>query len=433
MNISTKYSGISTAQLKPFAKQLESYRKHLVDVRMTNAFDVLEASINLPFSKHIEQIIAKAKKYRTKELRTVVIIGIGGSNLGTQAIYEALPKKQVELLFLDTVSSTHFISVVDKLTKQLNNKKQFLIVMISKSGGTTETIANTEALLSSLKKPYGDVRDRMIAITDEGSKFFDAASKLNIDCITMPKMVGGRFSVFSAVGLFPLAVAGYDTRKLCTGAQSAVTDGTSTSLSKNNALTLAITTYLQQKNGFNIHNSFFFAPELENIGKWERQLIGESLGKEIDLDGKTVRTGITPIVSIGSTDLHSMGQLYFGGPRDKFTTIMHTSPPALSFERRGSLAHIPKQQLFPTLVDHLAGKTLAEIMRAVVQGVAAAYQKAKLPFVECTFEKLNEESLGAFMQMRMIEIMYLAQLMNVNAFDQPGVEAYKVETKKRLA
>lgn len=424
MKISTKHSGITTSQLKPLAKQLESYRKHLVKTRKLDTFDDLEASINLPFSKDIDQILIKAKKYRTKELRTIVVIGIGGSNLGTQAIYEALPKKSVEILFLDTVSSSRFTQVVEKLTKRLTHKNQFLIVSISKSGGTTETIANTEALLFTVNKTFKDVQDRLIVISDEGSKFHHAASKLRIDCLTIPKMIGGRFSVFSAVGLFPLAVAGYDVRKLCAGAREAVENGILANLTKNTSLTLAITTHLQQKNECHIHNTFFFASELESLGKWERQLIGESLGKELDRNGNQVRAGITPIISIGSTDLHSMAQLYFGGPRDKFTTIV-----SIADMHR---VIVPKEQLFPTLIDHLAGKSLAEIMHAIVQGVTATYQKAKLPFVECTFEKINEESLGSFLQMRMIEIMYLGELMNVNAFDQPNVEGYKVETKKRL-
>jgi glucose-6-phosphate isomerase len=352
MNISTKNSGINTSLQKTIIKQLESYRNHLKEVQEHGGFDALESSINLPFSKHLEPIIEKAKSYQGKSLRTVVIVGIGGSNLGTQAIYEALPKKDVELIFLDTVSSSHFLSVVEKLTKRLKNKKQFLIVTISKSGGTSETLANTETLLSALKKPYGDVRDRMVVITDEGSKFHDVAIKQKIDSLTMPKMVGGRFSVFSAVGLFPLAVAGYDVRALCRGAKATVEASLSSKLDENIATTLAITTHLQQKNGYNIHNSFFFAPELESLGKWERQLIGESLGKEFDLNGKRVNAGITPIVSIGSTDLHSMAQLYFGGPRDKFTTIVSVKDTHRVF--------IPHKLVFPNLVDHLAGKTLTE-------------------------------------------------------------------------
>ncbi len=441
MIFSTKNSGISSKEVAVAAKKLESYRRHLIDVRKNNGFDEPECSINLPFSTHIDAILEKAEAYRTKQLKTIVVIGIGGSNLGTQAIYDALPRKGVELLFLDTVSSTHFVSVVEKLTKQLKRKKQFLIVSISKSGGTTETMANTEALLSSLKKIYGDVRDRLVVISDDalpagrqGSKYFEAAKKQKIDQLGIPSRVGGRYSVFSAVGLFPLAVAGFDVRQLIGGARVAVEDGLLGDVSLNHALVSANATMSHLEKGRPIHNTFLFAPELESLGKWYRQLMGESIGKEKDLDGRVVHAGITPIVSIGSTDLHSMAQLYFGGPDDKFTNIVSVGNlPLPLLRRRGERATVPAKLVFPGLVEHLASKSLDELMAAIVGGVTATYPKLKRPFLSIELESLSETELGYYLQFRMIEMMYLAQLMHVNAFDQPNVEGYKVETKKRIA
>lgn len=424
MIISTKNSGISAKELGTAAKQLESYRRHLVSVQEKGGFDDLECSINLPFSTHLDAILEKAGAYRTKQLKMVVVIGIGGSNLGTQAVYDALPQKSVEMLFLDTVSSARFSLVLEKLTKQLKNKKQFLIVSISKSGGTTETMANTEALLSALKKPYGDIRDRLVVISDDGSKFSEAAKKQKIDHLGMQTKVGGRYSVFSAVGLFPLAVAGFNVHKLVEGARAAVEDGLLGDTTQNHALVSAHTTYAHAKKGRSIHNTFLFAPELESLGKWYRQLMGESIGKEKDLDGRIVHTGITPIVSIGSTDLHSMAQLYFGGPDDKFTNIVSVQ----------SSAHvsIPSKLVFPNMVEHLPRKSLDDLMSAIVGGVTATYQKLKQPFLSIELEAVSEKELGYYLQFRMVEMMYLAQLMHVNAFDQPAVEGYKAETKKRL-
>ena len=425
MIISTKNSGISAKELGSAAKQLESYRRHLVGVREKGGFDDLECSINLAFSKHIDAILEKAEAYRTKQLKIIVVIGIGGSNLGTQAVYDALPGKNIEILFLDTVSSTHFTSVFEKLTKQCKNKKQFLLISISKSGGTTETMANTEALLFALKKPYKDVYDRLVVISDDGSKFFEAAKKQKIDHLGIPKNVGGRYSVFSTVGLFPLAVAGFDVHKLIEGARGAVEDGLLGDTSQNHALVSAYATYMHAKNGRSIHNTFLFAPELESLGKWYRQLMGESVGKEKDLDGRVVNTGITPIVSIGSTDLHSMAQLYFGGPDDKFTNIVSI--------RTSGRVPIPSKLLFPNMVEHLASKSLDDVMHAIVGGVTAAYQKRKRPFLSIELEAASEKELGYYLQFRMVEMMYLAQLLNVNAFDQPNVEEYKVQTRKMLA
>lgn len=433
MIFSTKYSGISSKELSAGAKQLEPYRRHLVEVRRKGGFDELECSINLPFSKHVDVIFEKAEAYRTKQLKVIVVIGIGGSNLGTQAIYDALPRKDVKMLFLDTVSSTHVASVVEKLTKQCKNKKQFLIVLISKSGGTTETIANTETLLFDLKKPYGDVRDRLMVISDEGSKFFETARKQKIERMGIPMKVGGRYSVFSAVGLFPLAVAGFDVRKLIEGARAAVEDGLLGDVSLNHALVSANTTMLHLEKDRSIHNTLLFAPELESLGKWYRQLMGESIGKEKDLKGRVVHTGITPIVTIGSTDLHSMAQLYFGGPDDKFTNIISISGTPSFIKEGAGGGRVPSKLVFPNLVENLASKSLNEIMTAIVGGVTATYQKLKRPFISIELENLNEQELGYYFQFRMIEMMYLAQLLNVNAFDQPNVEEYKVETKKNLA
>lgn len=425
MIISTNNSGISVKDLSLAAKRLESYRRHLVEVRKHNSYDELECSINLPFSTHLGAILEKAESYRTKQLKLIVVIGIGGSNLGTQAIYDALPRKNVEILFLDTVSSTHFSLVLETLKKQCKNKKQFLIVSISKSGGTTETMANTEALLAHLKKTYADVKDRLVVLSDDGSKFFDLAKKQKIDHLGIPHMVGGRYSVFSVVGLFPLAVAGYNVRSLMSGARSAVEDGLLGDVAQNHALVSAHATATQKEKHRTIHNTFLFAPELESLGKWYRQLMGESIGKEKDLEGRVVHTGITPIVTIGSTDLHSMAQLYFGGPDDKFTNIISV--------RTSTRVLIPSKLVFPNLVEHLSSKSLDDIMRAIVGGVTATYQKLKHPFITIELERLDEKELGYYLQFRMMEMMYLAHLLNVNAFDQPNVEDYKTETKKHLA
>ena len=151
-------------------------------------------------------------------------------------------------------------------------------------------------------------------------------------------------------------------------------------------------------------NEFYFAPELESLGKWYRQLVGESLGKSHDV-------GITPIVSIGSTDLHSMAQLYFGGPRDKFTNLIRVE------NEQGTAA---------------LAKSFFKIMNAIYGGVRAAYIKNQLPFTEIIFEDISEHTLGAYMQFKTMEIMYLGRLMDVNAFDQPAVEDYKEETRKLL-
>ncbi|HLD45088.1 MAG TPA: glucose-6-phosphate isomerase, partial [bacterium] len=228
--------------------------------------------------------------------------------------------------------------------------------------------------------------------------------------------VGGRYSVLSAVGLFPLALSGVDIKHLLAGARDAVNDCTNKSLKTNRALCSAIVSFINYTKGHSVHNTFLFAPELESLGKWYRQLMAESLGK----DGK----GLAPLVSIGSTDMHSLAQLFYGGANNAITTIV-TAP------ANGSVK-VPKKLIFPGLVEHLEGKSLEELMNAISTGTTTTYKKLKRPVVSIAFEKLNAYELGYYLQFRMIEIMYLAKLMDVDAFDQPMVEGYKKETKVLL-
>ena len=181
-------------------------------------------------------------------------------------------------------------------------------------------------------------------------------------------------------------------------------------------MTSAAILYLLSQQGKNINDNFIFLPQLESMGKWYRQLMGESVGKE----GK----GITPTVSIGSTDLHSVGQLYLGGPKDKITTFIYATEELAE-------TTVPEKLIYG-LVPVIKGKKIHSIMNAIVQGTKIAYKNQELPHMEIGFDKIDEEALGEFLQFKMIEMMYLGHLMNVNTFDQPHVELYKVETKKIL-
>ena len=174
-----------------------------------------------------------------------------------------------------------------------------------------------------------------------------------------------------------------------------------------------------------IHNSFFFNPELEALGSWYRQLMGESIGKMHDREGQEVYRGITPIISLGSADLHSMAQLYFGGPRDKFTNFIYAPSKIRS-------CRVPNKQHF-TLTEGIEGRSFDELMEAILEGVKAAYEENRLPYLDIRLQELSEWAIGEYMQFRMLEMMYLANMLNVNAFDQPQVEDYKKHMKCLLA
>jgi glucose-6-phosphate isomerase len=257
----------------------------------------------------------------------------------------------------------------------------------------------------------------MVFTTVEGSKMHAQATEKQIDVLFMPDQVGGRYSILSAVGLFPLALAGINIEGLRRGAAN-MRDicGKKTSSEENPAMISASILYLLSREGKNINDNFIFLPQFESMGKWYRQLMGESIGKE----GK----GITPTVSMGSVDLHSVAQLYLDGPNDKITTFI-TGTTALEY------VSVPESLTY-NIVPAIRGKKIFDIMQAIVGGTMIAYHNQGRAYTHIGFEKLDEESMGEFMQFKMLEMMYLGKLFQVNTFDQPAVEIYKVETKKLL-
>jgi len=233
----------------------------------------------------------------------------------------------------------------------------------------------------------------------------------------MPRMVSGRFSVFSAVGLLPLALLGIDVEAVLSGARGALSLARDKGEEENGTQQSAMRLYQALQNGYDTHNLFLFHKELEGIGKWWRQLVGESLNK----GGK----GILPMVSIGSTDMHSMAQAYLGGPQH----IFHTFVAALA-ESSGDT--IPRERVFPELVPELSREDLNVLMRTILGGVEASFSAHGVPYDRVSLLSISPEALGNFMQTQMIETFILSRLMEVSCFDQPDVEAYKEETRQIL-
>lgn len=414
-----------------FQAKTIDYTQHLRSVIARNSYSEYESSMLLPSDQQLLQTVQKLSQEKANsDLRYHIVVGIGGSNLGTKAVYDALhgfadvlePQRSPKLLFAETTDPT-WLTKASALLDTIENPEQVLVSVISKSGGTTETMANFEIIMQVLGQKFQNATDRVVAITDEGSPLWQQAGEKQIDRLAIPKPVGGRYSVLSAVGLFPLATVGIDIASLCKGAatmrDSCLTENNN--IAAHSAALLAA----QQQTGKTINDNFFFHIELESLGKWYRQLMGESVGKAQSLSGEEVHIGITPTVSLGSTDLHSVGQLYLGGPKDKFTTFVYTNHAIdIGVPRDG--------RVFPELLPMIAGKSAREILKAILDGVKIAYQKAGLPYMEIVLDDISERSLGEYLQFKMLEMMYLGQFLNVNAFDQPSVESYKIETKKIL-
>jgi len=413
------------------AKKLKDYIKFLNKVVEDNEYSKDEASIILPFDDNLHEEIKRLVSVKCNDsLKYIIDIGIGGSNLGTKAIYDSLlgfsdilePDRFPKIIFADTVDP-EFLEKIGNFLRSISSGNEILINAISKSGTTTETITNLEIILENLN--IENKFSRLVLTTDAGSKLDARAKELGITTLNIPKTVGGRFSVFSSVGLFPLLASGINIDFLLDGARNIIHRSLNDDTLSNPSLISAIILYHQLQNGKIICDNFFFHPEMESIGKWYRQLMGESLGKEKDLKGRTVNSGITPTVSLGSTDLHSMAQLYFGGPKDKVTTFVYTS------QINGNPT-LPLDGEFQNLVDGISGKSAYELMSAIYMGVKQTYIKREIPFMEVILEDISEKSLGQYLQFKMIEMMYLGKLLNLNTFDQPNVEEYKIETKKIL-
>ncbi len=423
---------ISQKEINELEKRLQLEIEQM-NLAVTKGYKDDRASINLPDDKEnlkkVKTLIKNKLKLNPKYL---IVVGIGGSNLGTIAAQEALLGKlynqtnpDLKVLYADTVdtdSINDIITIVEPILKKGDN---IIINCISKSGGTTETIANFEVLVDVLRKYKKHLEQYIIVTTDKDSKFWNFAIANSFDVLEIPNKVGGRYSVFSSVGLFPLGMLGIDIDELLKGAKFMRDKCLNLALENNPSALSASLIYQHKLNGISIHDLFLFSSDLESIGKWYRQLMAESLGKEFNKEKKRVFEGITPIISIGSTDLHSMAQLYLGGPYDKLTTFVKVY-------KNKEIVNIPNYPEFSELVKCIQTKPLSDIMDAILIGVQRAFTKGKRPFIEIILPDKKPFSIGQFLQLKEMEIMYLGYLLGVNPFDQPNVESYKKETRRIL-
>lgn len=425
MKFSYDFSLVTKEQIETLSAPLLPYIDRLQLVADSRHYDTNESSINLPFDEQMLQEVKDLKEKKVSDkLKYIIDIGIGGSNLGTKAIYDARfgsfdllqPKRFPKMIFADTNDPEYLANLSKFLKTEINDPEEILICAISKSGSTTETVANFEIIQNVLSEKFGNITDRIVAITDFESNFWKKAQEKDISTLAIPKTTGGRYSVMSPVGLFPLLAAGIDVKAIRSGARNQRDLALSRNILQNPAALSAIVLYYHYKNDVRINDNFIFSPALESLGKWYRQLMGESAGK----DGQ----GITPTVSIGSTDLHSMGQLYLGGPKDKIATFVYA--------KSSEIVSVPDTLFLQSLVENINGKPTQFIMEAALKGAKIAYAKKKLPFMEVLLGDISAKSIGEFMQFKMIEMMFLGKLMGVDPFDQPNVEDYKVEMRRIL-
>jgi len=401
---------VNKDEIRKIAESLFDYLDEIKEKAKNKNYNFFESFILLPDDEdNLKKIKNLAKNF--SHFKNFILIGIGGSNLGTLAIYSCLNSKS-NIIFAETFDSLKIKEILELIEREPNDVG---IILVSKTGTTLESLANFFIILEKLKNIVQNLQEKVVVITDENSVLDKYAKENKLSVLNVPEKVGGRFSVFSAIGLFPLIVAGIDIDQILKSSKEITNICLEKDFEKNFALINASIIFYHLKNNLNIYNIFAFLPQLENLSLWYRQLISESLGKE----GK----GITPLISIGTRDLHSMYQLFLDGPKDKLTNFIYVENLDIDF----TIQNVNLEGF-----EFLNNKTFNQLLKAVYQSVRKSYQEFNLPFVENIFENLDEKNLGEFMQSKMIEIIFLGKLLNINPFNQPAVENYKKNIKSFL-
>lgn len=345
--------------------------------------------------------IQNLKKF--KKFKNIVLIGMGGSILGSEAVFNFFEEKiKKKIYFLDNLNEKK----IRDLKKNKNNKTLFII--ISKSGNTIETLSNL-FLLNILKK---NAKNIIIISEKKNNLLFKVSKKFNLFFVEHRNYIGGRYSIFSEVGALPAFLMGINVIKLRSNIQDWI-KGSEKNFLKKNSIMLA-----NLLNGQKYNNLIFinYSPELEKFLYWCQQLIAESLGKK--------NKGFLPLISNAPKDHHSLLQLYLDGPKDKLFYIFSDHEKS---KKRLNIKKIINQTCY------FDKKNLKHIKVAQKNALIKSLKKKKIPFREFKIKKISEETLGDLFSYFMFETIIIGRLANLNPFDQPAVEQVKLFTKDLLS
>ncbi len=362
--------------------------------------------------KEVKQIIKDAKRVR-QNVQVLVVCGIGGSYLGARAAIEAInglkPKDGPEIIFFgNTFSPNYSAQILDYL-----KDKTFAINVISKSGTTTETSVAFRLVKDLLEKKVEKekARDLIFATTDkEKGALKTLADKEGYQTYVLPDDVGGRYSVFTAVGLFPMAVAGIDIDSFLLGAKDSMLKYSNPYLKDNDCYKYAVARNYLYNHGKSVEMFVTYELQYTQIGEWLKQLFGESEGK-----GKKA---LLPTSATFSTDLHSLGQFIQDGSPILFETVLYVNNP------RQDIKVIHDEEDLDGL-NYLEGKGLSYVNRKAYEGTLEAHTSGGVPVITIEVEKLDAYTLGYLFYFFMRACAMSGYLLEVNPFDQPGVEIYK--------
>ncbi len=429
MSKSLGNTGISDADLRAVKGKAEEAFGYVAENRGRD--DLFMGWTELPYNQDaiVNDIIVTAKQIK-KKFKNFVVLGIGGSALGPIMAFNALkhlhynelpPKKRGGPKFYveDNVDPVRMAALLDVI-----DPKETCFNVISKSGATSETMAQFLIVADLLEKAGVNLPDNMIFTTDASrgnlmkidDKFGGKFKKY-----VLPDGVGGRFSELCPVGLLPAAVLGIDIKGMLAGAAYMDSLCSKPSIAKNPALACAVIQYISMQQGKNINVLMPYSDNLKLMADWYCQLWAESLGKAVDYAGNTVNAGTTPVKSLGVTDQHSQVQLYIEGPYDKVITFISVEKYGCEMPIAHGCEDIPD-------VGFLGGHTMQELIQAENKATAYALMRAGRCNYTINMPEVNAFTLGQLMYMLELQTAYTGALLNINTFNQPGVENGKKAT-----
>ncbi len=418
LEVSSKH-GLSKSELKPFHNKIKALKQKIVE-RKLGFHEIVDDQ------KTLQKVLDFAKQVKGK-YENIVVLGIGGSALGMICLQQSLSH-----LFLPNKPRLFVLDNIDPVLiqefEETANLKKTLFLVITKSGGTPETLAQYLYFKKKIEGLKLSWEKHFVFVTDPEKGLLRKLANENkkITTFEIPQNVGGRFSVLTPVGLLPAALIGLDVAALLKGAKAMKKKFWSENFEENFAFQLAVIQYLlYQKKKF-ISVNYAYSQKLIRLSNWYIQLLGESIGKAVNNKGKKINVGITPMHATGATDQHSQNQLFNEGPNDKLFIFLDEAKSPVDQK-------IPDEPFFREELGYLKGVTMAKLFKTEMQGTIDALAANDRPIVKITLAKIDETNLGEIFMLLEGSIAYLGELFEINAFDQPGVELSKNLTRKYLA
>ncbi len=349
--------------------------------------------LELPKEEELLKISVVSDNLREKA-DTLVVVGMGGSSRGAKAVHQAVGRERGNLLFIDNIDP----NLIDETLKKIDWERT-AFAFISKSGRTLETVTAMNVIIEELKR-RNLTKGRLVFVGDRGNSFGEISREFDAPFLEIPEEVGGRFSVFTAVGLLPLMFASYDIVEFLDGAYDSINAPIS-------AFYLAASKYLHYQKGRNISVVMPYSSYMSEFTEWYAQLWAESLGK--------LGRGQTPLKAIGTSSQHSILQLFIDGPDDKFYQLFFVNSYPVDLE-------LPERTY---VLPYLSKKRVSEIMRAEFEGTLFALKQSERPVVRFELSSLGEYQMGYLFMFYMISVVVMAKLLGVNPYGQPAVEIGK--------